>query len=112
MSDDMNLCVLAGQLAAAPEQRQFQATRLLRLLVVVRSEAPRHRVDVVPVTWWDPPDEVWARRFDDDTRVCVSGSVQRRFWEDADGRRSRIEVVAEHVTFGDNEGKGDEPVPP
>jgi hypothetical protein len=42
----------------------------------------------------------------------VSGSVQRRFWEDADGRRSRIEVVAEHVTFGDNEGKGDEPVPP
>jgi single-stranded DNA-binding protein len=99
MDDDVNLCVLGGQLAAAPEQREFQTTRLLRLLLVVRSQTPRHRVDVVPVTWWDPPDHVWGTRFTDGAKVWVSGSVQRRFWEDADGRRSRIEVVAEHVAF-------------
>jgi hypothetical protein len=27
----------------------------------------------------------------------VCGSVQRRFWESTDGRRSRVEVVAEQV---------------
>jgi single-stranded DNA-binding protein len=99
MAEDLNLCVLEGQLAAAPEQREFQTTRLLRLLLVVRSQTPRHRVDVLPVTWWEPPDQVWGTRFDEEERIRVSGSVQRRFWEDADGRRSRIEVVAEHVAF-------------
>ena len=34
-------------------------------------------------------------------RIWVSGSVQRRFWESPDGRRSRIEVVAENVTIND-----------
>jgi hypothetical protein len=31
--------------------------------------------------------------------VTVTGSVQRRYWEGRDGRRSRIELIAEQVTF-------------
>jgi hypothetical protein len=31
----------------------------------------------------------------------VCGSVQRRFWEAPDGRRSRLEVVAEQVNVKD-----------
>jgi single-strand DNA-binding protein len=83
---DLNLVVLCGRLAAPAEVRTFESgSRLARYLVTVRSEEPR-RVDVLPVTLWDPPDAVW-----------VAGSVQRRFWSGAEGRRSRLEVVAEQV---------------
>jgi hypothetical protein len=33
--------------------------------------------------------------------VWVAGAVQRRFWSGDDGRRSRIEVVAEQVCLRD-----------
>lgn len=33
-------------------------TRLLRLLVGVRTEEPTQRVDVVPVTLWDPDEDM------------------------------------------------------
>jgi len=95
---DLNLVVLAGRLAAPPEIRQFESgSRLARYLITVRSDDPVSRVDVIPVTLWDPPDDL----IDDDptpgTRIWVAGSVQRRFWSAEEGRRSRIEVVASQV---------------
>jgi single-stranded DNA-binding protein len=95
---DLNLVVLSGTLAAPPETRVFDSgTRLIRYLVTVRTETPRRRIDVLPVTLWEPGDEV-ARDLERGRRVWVAGSAQRRFWEGPDGRRSRIEIVAEQVT--------------
>lgn len=94
---DCNIVVLAGQLAAAPEHRVFpNGTSLLRLLVTTRAERPRRRVDVVPVTLWEPTTELLGSGLDRGRRVFVVGSVQRRFWSD-EGRRSRIEIVAHDV---------------
>ena len=94
---DVNLVVLAGRIAASPELREFESgARLLRLLVTVRQEQPRHRLDVVPVTRWDPTEEDLLHGVGD--RVYVTGTVQRRFWSNPDGRRSRLEVIAEHIT--------------
>ena len=36
-------------------------------------------------------------------RVWICGSIQRRFWEAPDGRRSRLEVVAEQINIKDVE---------
>ncbi len=95
---DLNLIVLCGRLAVDPEYRAFDSgTRLVRLLVTVRSEEPRRRVDVVPVTLWDPPEEFYDALPMKGRRVWVCGSVQRRFWDASEGRRSRLEVVAEQV---------------
>lgn len=95
---DLNLVVLCGRLATDPELRAFDSgAQLARLLVTVRSDEPRRRVDVVPVTLWDPPEEFLADPPLKGQRVWVCGSVQRRFWESPDGRRSRLEVVAEQV---------------
>ena len=59
---DLNLVVLAGRLAAPPELRAFESgATLIRYLVTVRSEEPRRRVDVVPVTLWNPPDRAIGR---------------------------------------------------
>ncbi len=99
---DMNLVVLAGTVSAPPEYREFESgSRLLRMLITVRSDEPRRRVDVVPVTLWDPPTEL------DDLgrgmRVWIAGSVQRRFWSVDKGRKSRLEVIAQHVNVRESE---------
>jgi single-strand DNA-binding protein len=94
---DLNLVVLCGRLAAPAEVRTFESgSRLARYLVTVRSEEPR-RVDVLPVTLWDPPDALVEAEPAAGHAVWVAGSVQRRFWSGAEGRRSRREVVAEQV---------------
>lgn len=101
---DLNLIVLCGRLAVDGELRVFDSgTRVVRYLVTTRVDHPRRRVDVVPVTLWDPPDGLADRPGEKGERVWVCGSVQRRFWEGPDGRRSRIEVVAEQVNFKDVE---------
>ena len=95
---DLNIVVLAGHLATAPEVRQFTSgTSMARFLVTIRSSEPRRRVDVVPVTVWDPPAELLAETFVVGRPVWVAGSVQRRFWSATEGRSSRIEVIAHSV---------------
>jgi single-stranded DNA-binding protein len=101
---DFNLVVLGGRLAAPPELRVFESgARLLRYLLTIKSDEPRRRVDVLPVTLWDPNDEVLEQDPQPGHRLWLAGSAQRRFWDGADGRRSRIEIVAENVTFRDPE---------
>jgi single-strand DNA-binding protein len=101
---DLNLVVVSGRLSAPPEIRQFDSgSRLARYLVTVRSEEPARRVDVLPVTLWDPPDALVDAQPAPGTRVWVAGSVQRRFWSGSDGRRSRIELVADQVCLRDSE---------
>ncbi len=99
---DLNLVVIGGKLAAPAELRKFESgSRLLRSLVTVRSNAPRRRVDVVPVTLWDPEADHEVIDAPVGRHVWVVGTVQRRFWTDADGRRSRLEVVAHHMQLTD-----------
>ena len=96
---DLNMVVLCGRLATAPELRAFDSgSRLLRFLVIVKAEAPRRRVDVIPVTLWDPPAELVEDPGEPGMRLWVTGAVQRRFWQTAEGRRSRLEIVARAIT--------------
>ncbi len=96
---DLNLVVLAGRIAAEPELKTFESgSSLLRLLVTVRSEEPKRRVDVVPVVWWDP--DLDGTLFDGPVRgrrVWIVGSIQRRFWSAEMGRLSSVEIVAQSV---------------
>lgn len=99
---DLNLTVLCGRLATDPEIREFDSgARLIRYLVTVRVDYPRKRTDVIPVTIWDPSDELVEEPGSRGERVWVCGAVQRRYWEGSDGRRSRVEVVAEQVVVRD-----------
>jgi len=99
---DLNLIVLCGRLAVDGELRVFDSgARLIRYLVTTRVDFPRRRVDVIPVTLWDPPDDLVDQPGTKGERIWVCGSVQRRYWENPDGRRSRVEVVAEQAKLGD-----------
>lgn len=103
---DLNLVVIAGRLAAAPEIRVFEGgSTLIRYLVTTRTEEPRRRIDVVPAVLWDADED--ATRFERGDRIWIAGSIQRRFWSDDHSRRSRIEVVAHHVQGGIEPTVGD-----
>jgi single-stranded DNA-binding protein len=100
---DLNLAVFCGRLATDPELRTFESgISVMRYLVTVRSESPRRRVDVVPVTLWEPDPDLVADPGRSGDRVWLVGSVQRRFWQAKDTRRSRLEIVAHGVTFVDD----------
>jgi single-stranded DNA-binding protein len=100
---DINLVVLAGKLAVDSEHRIFESgAHLLRLLVTVRCDEPRRRVDVVPVTLWEPTTDLTDGSLAAGRRVWITGTVQRRFWESAEGRRSRLEIVAHQVQCVDD----------
>ena len=93
---DLNIVVISGRLAAAPEVRTFDGgATVVRYLVTNRSETPRRRIDVVPVVLWDTDEK--ATELERGDGVWIAGAVQRRFWTDDQNRRSRIEVVARHV---------------
>jgi single-strand DNA-binding protein len=95
---DMNAVVLLGKLAAPAELREFESgSRLVRALITVRSETPRRRVDVVPVTLWDPATDHELLTAAVGEPLFAVGTVQRRFWSTVEGRRSRLEVVAIHI---------------
>ncbi len=108
---DLNLVVLAGRLAAPPEFRKFEfGDSLVRYLVTVRSEEPRQRVDVVPVTLWNP-DEAALRASAQPAavrmRLWVAGGIQHATvgcrWHPAPflGRRLRsTEPVGDHCASG------------
>jgi single-strand DNA-binding protein len=96
---DFNLVVLSGRLAAPPELRVFESgLRLVRYLITVRSDEPHRRVDVVPVTQWDPPEDDVVPEPGVGRMVGGTGTVQRRFWSAPAGRKSRLEIVAEQVS--------------
>lgn len=96
---DVNVVVLAGHLAAEPEYRTFASgSSMVRLLVTTRTTGPRRRVDVIPVSWWEPPAEPFDEPLGKGSRVWVVGALQRRFWTGDRARSSRIEVVALEVS--------------
>lgn len=98
MSEDLNLSVLCGRLATSPDiVINDSGSRQMRLLVTVNARHPRRRVDVVPVTLYDPPDCLVDEPPCANSRVWVTGAVQRRGFDGIDGRRSRIEVIADQV---------------
>ena len=73
---DLNVVVLCGRLAAAPEVRRFDGgSSLVRYLLTVRSEEPRRRIDVIPVTLWDPDEDDPVGRFSQGDGLWVAGSV-------------------------------------
>lgn len=114
---DLNLVVLGGRLAAPPELREFESgSRLIRYLVTVKSAEPHRRLDVLPVTLWDPENALLEGDYQPGHRLWLAGTVQRRFWDGEEGRRSRIEIIAGNVSFRDPESLfhsvGDDASPP
>ncbi len=96
---DVNEVRLCGRIAAAPDVRMFDSgMQLVRFLVASRVDEPRSRIDVIPVTMWNPTDDEMPGQLVVSDRVWVRGSVQRRLHDGPQGRRSSVEVVGHQVS--------------
>jgi single-stranded DNA-binding protein len=95
---DVNVVVLMGRLSAPPEVLRSDNT-VVRLLIASRADAPTKRLDLLPVVWWNPTSDELGRIPPVGSQVFVTGSVQRRYWEGPQGRRSRLELIADRVAF-------------
>lgn len=106
----VNEARLVGRLSGAPERRTLPSgDEVVSLRVVV--PRPGGGSDTLPVQFGPAPaagrrrgiGQVGRRalgavdRLEDGTRIEVVGAVRRRWWGGPDGRRSRIEVLAELV---------------
>jgi single-strand DNA-binding protein len=88
----MNVVIVQGVLARAPEVRELQSGSRL-VLLEVSTEHPSGRT-TVPVAWLDPPGEVGLEPGAD---VVVTGHVRRRFFRAGGSTQSRTEVIADQV---------------
>lgn len=95
---DLNVLMVSGRLATAPDIRRYDSGAVsARLLIATRCEEPVRRIDVIPVRCWDPGEDLLGAGAG--RRIWVMGSLQRRFSESDVGRRSRLEVVTDHLTL-------------
>jgi single-stranded DNA-binding protein len=105
---DLNLTVLNGRLATTPELRVLAGgTTVARMLITIRTDLPRRRIDVVPVTVWDDDLIERIKGAEKGDRVWAAGAIQRRFWSDENSRQSRIEVVASSINVMRGDDRAD-----
>lgn len=102
---DINTVNLVGSIATVPEVVLAEnGTKKIRFLITMRTDEPRTRIDVVPVTLWDDGDLDRSMLVDGDEmpvavgdRAAVTARLQRHVWETQEGIQSRLEVVATRV---------------
>ena len=103
---DLNTVTLRGSLAAPIELETYPTGAVrARLLVTIRTSDPVRRVDVLPVTVWEPVNHPGL---DLDAplgaTVNVTATIRRNFWAAEDSRRSRLELVADTITTTHDDG--------
>ena len=112
----MNRIQLTGRLAQEPREGEGKSGKAiceLRLAVPrPRARGGHERGAVfVDVTCFEALAQVCARHLAKGRLVAVSGRLEQRQWEGADGqRRQRHYVVADEVEFLDPRAVGVEPV--
>lgn len=100
---DLNLVVVCGSLVTDPEIRSISDSVSLRMLIKTTRHLPNRRIDVLPVTLWNPAEELLDELPRANDRIWTVGSLQRRFWQEPAQARSRLEIVAEQVTVQSDE---------
>lgn len=93
MAVSVNVCILAGTVAADPVTRRMPSgdeVTELRLSVV----EPNLRLLPLPVAVWG---DKWDGTIEKGDEVLVHGGLYRRFYRSGAGARSITEVVAESI---------------
>ena len=114
---NLNKVILCGRLCADPELKQTQnsVSVVSFTLAVNRRYQCRNdtqtgpQADFISVVAWRQTAEFIARYFRKGSAICLTGSIQTRTWQDAQGqKRYATEVVVDEAMFVDsrNESAG------
>ncbi len=107
---NLNKVVLAGRITADPELKQTPSgVSVLRFTLAVNrrfsrsGEQGEQQTDFITMVAWRQTAEFIAKYFRKGSAICVTGSIQTRSWQDAQGqKRYATDVVVDEAMFVDS----------
>jgi single-strand DNA-binding protein len=115
MARSLNQVTLMGNLTRDPELRQTPNGQNVTSFSLALNRAYKDAsgewqevTDYVDCVCWGPLAERVAQYLSKGRRCLVQGRLQSRSWEQDGTKRSKVEVLANDVTFLDSRGAGGE----
>jgi len=113
MARSLNQVTLMGNLTRDPELRQTPNGQNVTSFSLALNRAYKDAggewqevTDYVDCVCWGPLAERVAQYMSKGRRCLVQGRLQSRSWEQDGAKRSKVEVLANDVTFLDSRGAG------
>lgn len=113
MARSVNQVILMGNLTRDPELRQIPSGQSVCSFSLALNRAYKDQsgewqeaTDFIDCTAWGPLGERVSQYLTKGRRCLVQGRLQSRSWEQDGQKRSKVEVLANDVTFLD--GRGDD----
>ncbi len=115
MARSINQVTLMGNLTRDPELRQTPNGQSVCSFSLALNRAYKDKndewqeaTDYIDITAWAGLGERVAQYLSKGRRCLVVGRLQSRSWEQDGQKRSKVEVLAQDVTFLDSRGGGDD----
>jgi single-strand DNA-binding protein len=115
MARSVNQVILLGNLTRDPEVRQTPSGQSVCSFSLALNRAYKGQngewqeaTDYIDVVAWGPLGERVGQYLAKGRRALVQGRLQSRSWEQEGQKRSKVEVLANDVTFLDGRGEGGE----
>ncbi|HSW99801.1 MAG TPA: single-stranded DNA-binding protein [Patescibacteria group bacterium] len=113
MARSVNQVILLGNLTRDPELRQTpngqsvcSFSLALNRAYKTQSGEWQEATDYIDCVAWGPLAERVSQYLSKGRRALVQGRLQSRSWEQDGQKRSKVEVLANDVTFVDSRGEG------
>jgi single-strand DNA-binding protein len=113
MARSLNQVTLMGNLTRDPELRQTPNGQNVTSFSLALNRAYKDAsgewqevTDYIDCVCWGPLAERVAQYLSKGRRALVQGRLQSRSWEQDGAKRSKVEVLANDVTFLDSRGSG------
>lgn len=114
MARSLNQVTLMGNLTRDPELRQTPNGQSVTSFSLALNRAYKDQsgewvevTDYVDIVAWGPLGERVAQYLSRGRRALVQGRLQSRSWEQEGQKRSKVEVLANDVTFLDSRGSAE-----
>lgn len=114
MARSVNQVILMGNLTRDPELRQTPSGQSVVSFSLALNRAYKDQsgdwqeaTDFIDVVAWGPLAERVSQYMSKGRRALVQGRLQSRSWEQDGQKRSKVEVLANDVTFLDGRGDGE-----
>lgn len=113
MARSLNQVTLMGNLTRDPELRQTPNGQSVCSFSLALNRAYKDQsgqwqeaTDYIDIVAWGPLAERVSQYLNKGRRCLVQGRLQSRSWEQDGQKRSKVEVLANDVTFLDGRGEG------
>ena len=113
MARSVNQVILLGNLTRDPELRQTPSGQSVVSFSLALNRAYKSQsgewqeaTDYIDIVAWGPLAERVAQYLNKGRRALVQGRLQSRTWEKDGQKHSKVEVLANDVTFVDSRGEG------